>query len=126
MRKNVDLPDDHTQKIAPESIAKLLTKAAEQLDDGTVAALHRAHDIAMSRYSSVQPVLKLSSVNEIPWLTLHSPRQWMATIVLLAAVLVSAAGYWHYWRVHDLNDHDASHLDIAILTDDLPMEIFVD
>jgi len=121
MNMNADQPDNHPQNTAPESIAKLLTSAAGQLDADTVAALRRARNVALARQSLHKPVLALSSGYGTHRLIPHSAQQWTAVAILLIAVLVSVVGYWHHG-----NEHDMSHLDIAILTDDLPMEIFVD
>ncbi|HEY0666361.1 MAG TPA: DUF3619 family protein [Gallionella sp.] len=110
----------HPHDIAPESIAKLLSRAAGELDAGTLAALQRAHNIALARQSLHKPVLSLGTAHGIHWPVPHSTSKWKyAATILLAAALVSVASYWHHER-------DTSHLDIAILTDDLPMEIFVD
>lgn len=118
---NTKMPkDNYPHDIAPESIAKLLTSAAEELDTGTIEALQRSRNIALARQSLHKPVLALNSLHGIHWPIAHPAPKWMyAAIILLAAALVSVAGYWHH-------ESDTSHLDIAILTDDLPMEIFVD
>lgn len=122
MNTNTKPANEHTHEIDPRSIAKLLTGAAEELDTGTLEALLRARHVALLRKSQRQPVLALNSVHGIHWPIMHPAPKWMyAAIILLAAALVSVAGYWHHER-----ELDTSHLDVAILTDDLPMEIFVD
>jgi hypothetical protein len=122
MNTNTKPANEHTHDIDPESIAKLLAVAAERLDTGTLEALQRARNIALLRQSQRQSVLALNGAHGIHWPITHPAPKWMyAAIILLAATLVSVAGYWHHER-----EHDTSHLDVAILTDDLPMEIFVD
>jgi len=121
MSTNTKTSDNHQQNIAPESIAKLLSSAAGQLDADTVAALRRARNIALARQKQRKPVLALSSGHGTHWLIPHSAQQWTTVAILLVTLLVGVAGYWHHEHEHDL-----SHLDVAILTDDLPMEIFVD
>lgn len=111
----------NTHDSSPESIAKLLTIATRELDAGTVDALQRARNIALARQSLRKPVLALGNVHGVHWPIPHSAPQWVYAIVLLVAILASVTGYWHHAR-----EHEMSHLDIAILTDDLPMEIFVD
>lgn len=125
--QNSDPSDTPTNNSSPESIAGLLTKAAEQLDSHTVAALRNARHNALARQSlHRQPALALSAGHGIYRLMPHSPQQWVIVTALLVTVLVSMAGYWHHAGERDTNHHDASQLDIAILTDDLPMDVFLD
>lgn len=107
--------------ITPEAIAGLLTRATGQLDDNTVAALRRARNLALERQALNQPAFALSTGHHIHWPIPHTTQQWMAMAVLLVAVLAGGVSYWHH-----AHEREMSHLDIAILTDDLPMEIFID
>lgn len=107
--------------MTPKEIAGLLTRASEQLDDNTVAALRRARHIALARQARSRPDLVLNTGHSIHWPILHAPHHWMAMAVLLIAMLAGGISYWHHVREREL-----SHLDLAILTDDLPMEIFLD
>jgi len=125
MNKNTNTSDDQL-KNTPESIVKLLTSSAAQLDTETVSALSHARHVALERQSLHQPVFAFSSEYGTHRLIPHSTQQWMATIMLLVALLVSVASYWHHESEQGMNQHDMSYLDIAILTNDLPMEIFVD
>lgn len=121
MNKNNTPANTHVRDSSPEPIARLLTIAARELDTDTVNALQRARNIALARQSLRKPVLALGNVHGMHWPIPHSAPQWVYAIVLLVAILASVTGYWHHAR-----EHEISHLDIAILTDDLPMEIFVD
>ena len=50
----------------------------------------------------------------------HKTLNWgMATLLLL--VLLGGTYYWQH-----ANDHDPADIDIAILTDDLPVDMYVD
>lgn len=109
------------QDTTPEAVTGLLTHAAGQLDGSTVAALCRARNLALERQASNQPVIAFSTGHGIHWLMSHTSHHWMATLILLMAVLAGSIGYWHH-----AHERETSHLDIAILTDDLPMEIFID
>lgn len=120
MNTNHHSPDGHSDDIAPEHIARLLSLAAQQLDDGTVAALRQARQRALARQAVSRPVFALDAGHHLRWPVPHTARQWMAAAVLLAA-LAGGISYWHHAR-----ELEASHLDIAILTDDLPMEVFID
>jgi len=121
MNANTNPPNDNPRGIAPERIAELLTRAAQQLDDNTVAILRQARNAALERQSRSKPVFALSTGHGVRWLMPHSAHQWVATVILLAAILFGGIGYWHHSHENDL-----IHLDTAILTDDLPLEVFVD
>jgi len=121
MSTNINSPDDKSPDVAPERIAQMLTRAAQQLDDDTVAALHRARNRALARQTVSRSVFALDTGHNLHWPMPHTSRQWMAAAILLAA-LAGGVSYWH----HNTREHEMSHLDIAILTDDLPMEIFID
>lgn len=121
MKKNNTTANTPMHDSSPASIAELLTIATRELDTGTVDGLRRARNIALARQSLRKPVLALRSVHGVHWPIPHSATQWAYAIILLGAILVSVTSYWHHAR-----EHEMSHLDIAILTDDLPMEIFVD
>jgi hypothetical protein len=121
MNTNINPPNNHSRDIAPEHIAQLLTRAAQRLDDDTAAALRRARNAALERQSHREPVFMLSTGHSMRWLMPHSTHQWVAAIILLVAILFGGLSYWHHTQETDL-----SHLDAAILTDDLPLEVFVD
>ncbi len=121
MSKKTNLPGNDSLGINPERIAQLLTRAAQRLDDDTVAALRQARDTALERQSHSRPVFMLSTGHSMRWLMPHSTHQWVATIILLAAILFGGLGYWQH-----IQENDLGHLDAAILTDDLPLEVFVD
>lgn len=108
------------QPVNPERIAVLLTRAAGQLDGDTVAALRRARNIALERQAQRKPAFALSTGHGAHWPVPHSTHQWAATMLFMAA-LAAGMSYCHH-----ADEYETSHLDVAILTDDLPMEVFVD
>lgn len=114
------LPND-PQDIAPERIAELLTISAERLDTNTVEALRRARHKALDRQTVHAPSFVLDGRHGLHWSIPHTPRQWAAAALLLAVVAVST-GYWQHLHKHET----MAHLDVAILTDDMPLEVFVD
>mgnify|MGYP001603524821 CR=1 FL=1 len=111
------------QDIKPEHIAQLLTRSARQLDDNTLAALRRARSVALERQSLSKPIFALNTGHGIHGLVPHSAYQWVATGILLVIMLFGGASYWQHMQQQE---HDMSHVDVAILTDDLPLEVFVD
>jgi hypothetical protein len=114
-------PNNHSRDIAPQRIAQLLTRAAQQLDDGTASALRRARNVALERQSQHKPVFALSTGHGLRWLLPHFTHQWVAMIIILVAMLFGGVSYWQH-----AHENDLAHLDTAILTDDLPLEVFVD
>ncbi|HXU94400.1 MAG TPA: DUF3619 family protein [Gallionella sp.] len=115
MSKNTTPPE-----IDPKRIAKLLTRAAEQLDADTLASLRHARNRALERRAVTKPAFSLSTGHHIHWPSPHTIPQWIGTAALLVAIVAGGVSYWHHSR------EEMSHLDVAILTDDMPMEVFVD
>lgn len=114
------LPHD-PQDIDPERIAELLTISAKRLDANTAEALRRARHKALDRQMVRAPSFVLDGRHGLHWPIPHTPRQWAAATLLLAVVAAST-GYWQHLHKHET----MAHLDVAILTDDMPMEVFVD
>lgn len=112
---------DDSRDIAPERIARLLNHAAQQLDDNTLVALRRARHIALERQLQSKPVFALSTGHGLNWMLPHTPNQLVATIILVAAIILGGASYLHH-----SHENDIARLDAAILTDDIPLEAFVD
>ena len=121
MNMKTNPPNWNYKNIAPERIAQLLSRAAQQLDDRTASALRRARNIALERQSLSSPVFALSTKHGSHWSMSHAAQQFGATITLLIAMLFGGLNYLHHAQENDL-----SQLDIAILTDELPLEVFVE
>lgn len=119
MNRNNPLHNDYMRDETPEIIAQLLTQATKGIPAETVDALQHSRNIALAHQSAHKPAFALVGNHGIHLPTPHSAQQWLYVAILLTTILVSLVGYWHH-------EQDTSHLDIAILTDDLPMEIFVD
>ncbi|MDO8812395.1 MAG: DUF3619 family protein [Gallionella sp.] len=118
---NTRPPNNDRQPLSMEAIAKLLTRATQQLDTDTVTALRRARDAALERQSQRKHVFALSTGRGAHSLIPHSTHQWVAVAILFVAILFGGINYWHHTQEHDLG-----HLDAEILIDDLPLEVFVD
>lgn len=123
---NNNSPQDYGQKqdtlralaVNHQRIAKLLTHSTDQLDEKIVSALRCARAVALQKQRVHEPVFSLSTIghrahNLLP----HSTQQWVATTILLVAIIVGAVGYWKNSQVP---------VDLAILTGDMPLEVFVD
>lgn len=109
-----------TDEINPERIVQLLTQNTRRMDAGTLSALSNARQKALQRQTARAPVFTLSTGR---WTHVLFPllnHQWVFA-GLLVVMLTIGAGYWHHAQEQQIVD-----LDVAILTDDLPIEVFVD
>jgi hypothetical protein len=109
-----------TTKLDSVKIAQLLTESSRQLDTGTLSSLADARQNALKRQLVRAPAVALSTGRWTHNLIPHLGHQWLVS-GLLVAFLVFAAGYWQHAQ-----EQQISELDVAILTDELPIEVFVD
>ena len=113
------------RQLNPEQIRQLLNRSAAQLDEATLASLRETRSQALKRHAERHAhVLALSGHGKpghghMPGM--HSrPYVWIAGLLLLAFIASGIA----YWRM--MPNNDPSDVDIAILTDELPLKVFVD
>jgi hypothetical protein len=116
-----------TNELDPGKIAQLLTQGTRQLDAVTISALVSARQNALKRQSvrrapvfSLTPASAHTSARWTDRLMPHSAQPWIAA-GLLVAVLIAGTSYWQNVQEQQINDTD-----VAILTDELPIEVFVD
>lgn len=107
-------------QIDPRKIAHLLTQSTQQLDKSTLSALANARRNALAKRSARAPVFALATGRWTENLMPHTTKQWLAT-GLLAALLVVGTSLWQ-----QSEEQQISELDVAILTDELPIDVFVD
>ena len=112
-------------KLKLDELAPLLDRAAQQLDSATLDRLHSARRQALSRHRTTAPAALLSRLQHLVTDQGHESHHhralnWAGGLILLAAVLI---GGWHLQQT-TLHDHAA--IDLAILTDDLPLHMYVD
>lgn len=111
----------NNKHLTTESIRKLLDHATDHLDPATAAHLHSARNRALAHKNS-----------RVAWLDRHgslvcAAREyhripfWALSILLAAGLLLGTITYWHHAA-----EHDHSDIDIAILTDDLPVDAYID
>lgn len=105
----------------PEKLTQLLNQSTRQLDQQTLSALGQARQNALKRQLAHAPAFALSTGNWTQRLLPHTTQQWLLAL-MLAAVVAGGAGYW---QQHN-QEQQLSELDVAILTDELPIEVFVD
>ena len=109
--------------LTPDSIKQLLNRSVSGLDRGTIENLRSSRNLALQRHRELQhaPVQA--------WLThhgfwtgnshSHQKHVYFALVVLFAACLFSGIAYIQH-------DHDHSDVDIELLTDDLPVDAYVE
>lgn len=108
------------------SIKQLLDRSTSQIEPSTLHKLQAARMHALEHHQERHraPVLAWPGQHGSHRGSAHHlPRRlnW-ALAVLLLACLFSGIAYWQ----HSDSDHDTSEEDIAILTDDLPLHVYVD
>ena len=109
----------------PEPIKQLLNCSLARLDQPALARLRTARLRALNRYetrSATSPLFAWDG-EHVVWHTSahrHSIHYWIGA-TLLAASLFSGIVYWQ-----QAMDNDTSDVDFAILTDDLPIQYYVD
>ncbi len=108
-------------ELAPERVAQLLTSAVQRMDERTVTALSQARNMALERQLQCKPVSVLSTGHVVHWFMPHSTQQKVAMVILLVTILFGGLNYWQH--AHEV---ELARLDAAILTDDMPLEVFVD
>ncbi len=91
---------------------QLLNRSLGQLDQTTLASLRKAREEALARHAAGE---------EARWK--FGPRRrvavtWLATLLIMVSVF---GGITYYWQ----QTHDNGDTDVAILTDDMPVEVYV-
>jgi hypothetical protein len=109
-----------TTKLDPGKIAQLLTRSSQQIEPDLLSKLADARNLALSRQRAHATAAVLSHGNWTQHLVPHSSAQWLAAGALVIA-LAFGAGYMQHSQ-----DQQISEIDVAILTDDLPIDVFVD
>ncbi len=110
-------------KLKTHEIGRLLDHSAARLDTDTLDRLRTARRVALKNQRHPSPVLVwLGQHGIIQSHAMHAHKVInLAVVVLLAALLLGGSLYWH--RIYE---HDHAELDIAILTDELPLDMYVD
>ncbi len=107
------------QKLNPEQIRQLLNSSLSRIEQPALDRLRDARLLALARHDAraSAPVLAWAG-NWHSAVSGHKSR-YFAAAALLAAILFGGTSYWHH-------EHEASEIDVAILTDELPIEVYVD
>lgn len=113
-------------KLSHEQIRQLLNRSLGQIESPTLERLRDARQQALTRYDarhSTAPSIAWAghSAHSRPGTGSHHKSYYWAAAILLAACLFSGTSYWRH-----ANEHEISEVDVAILTDDLPIHVYVD
>jgi len=117
----------NNQHLTTDSIKQALNQSTQRMDANTVADLRNARSRALDRHQALQqaPVLAWLSHHGL-WATSVSSapklQNWALAIILIAGIFSGMA----YLQQPNEHERDHSELDIAILTDDLPVDAYVD
>lgn len=112
-------------KLNRSELRHLLNRSTHELPPSITGKLRAARQLALQRQKVAHTAPALAWLGEHGFL-LHSPGraqrawQWGAAATLALALAVGYA-YWQHQAVHE-----HAELDIAILTDDLPVHMYVD
>jgi hypothetical protein len=106
-----------------KAIRQLLNRSLMQLDQSTLDKLQEARRHALQHASSYAPSMVLTWVDthvlrHIP-AKRHAAAAWFAVALLVIGLL---GGISYYWQ--QANDN-SDEVDIAILTDDLPINYYI-
>ena len=104
-------------------IKYLLNRSAMRIEAPVLQRLHLARTQALMRYDSRRSSPVWAWAGNFTWSSNVSPQKihfWTAT-VLIVIFLLGASTY-----LSQAAGSDTSDVDIAILTDDLPMHVYID
>ena len=109
-----------TDNLNPKRIAQLLTQGTWRMDTGVLTALSNAREKALQRQSVRAPVFMLATSRFAHVLLPFSTHQWISAGLLAVLIFVGTSYFNH------AHEQQIAELDVAILTDELPIEVFVD
>jgi len=108
-------------KLSKNEIGSLLNRAAHQLDRPILNDLRAARQHALQNQRVAAPIWVSQNGMLHGQLQLSQRALNWIIVAVVASLLVINLTYWN--RTYD---RDHSDIDIAILTDDLPVDMFVD
>ncbi|CAE6730250.1 DUF3619 family protein [Candidatus Nitrotoga fabula] len=114
----------NNEELNQQDIKRLLDQSLTRIERPTLARLHHAREQALARHSNPCTDPVLVRAGHAIWQifgTQYPVSRLLAAALLLVAILFSISAYWNQDAKLDSSD-----IDIAILTDDIPIHYFVD
>ncbi len=109
-------------QLDPKKIAQLLNQSTQQLDGEVLSALADARRHALSKQSAARaPTFALTTGHWVDKVLPHTAVQWVATGLLVALLIAVGTNLSHHSE-----EQQISEIDLAILTDEMPIDVFVD
>lgn len=105
--------------LTTDIVRQALNRSLQQIDAPVLSRLQNARATALHRHAQLQHKPLLAWANSHWSNPMERPAAWAAAL-LLAVTLLGGGIYWQ--QVYDNSDD----IDIAILTDDLPIDNYVD
>jgi hypothetical protein len=113
------------EKLNVDLIRQQLNCSSAKLDRPTLMRLRGARMQALAHYDARNTSRSFVWLRALAGLghntRFHRNNYYLATVLLCIALLCGGIGYWQ-----NVTEHDSSDVDIAILTDDLPIEAYVE
>jgi len=108
-------------KLTLQEIGNLLDRSSNQLDRTTLDGLYsaRQHSLRHRRASTPTWVSQDGTLHGHLHLS-HRAYNWLIAAIVVTLLTINLS-YWYH-----TSDRDHSDIDIAILTDDLPVDMYVD
>lgn len=119
----------NSQNLNAAPIKKILNQSTALIHPHDLEALHSARNKALAAHQILHnaPVLAWLCHHGITLGTHFSKHKYLdrAVLLVLLVALLTAASYWQQLSEYE-HEHDHSEIDIAILADDLPIDVYVD
>lgn len=97
-----------------DAVRQLLNRSLEQLDHPTLASLRNAREQALQRHTPDGIYGRWQLVA-----TRNAAVAWFAAVLLVIGL---SGGVTYYWQ----QTQDNSEIDLAILTDDMPIDVYTE
>jgi len=97
-----------------DAIRQLLNRSLGQLDQPALASLRHAREQALQRHTPGGVYGRWQLVA-----TRNAAVAWFAAVLMVIGL---SGGVTYYWQ----QTQDNSEIDLAILTDDMPVDVYVD
>ncbi len=110
-----------TTKLDPNKITRLLNQSTRKLDEATLIALRQARTRALQHQAVSSHALAFAGANHSSLMIPQRAQKWVVAGLLALVLGMGASMWWQHQREQQIIDTD-----VSILTDELPIELFID